>query len=140
MGKKRVNKTEAEILKDMEMARKRTFIKESFYPALEKATVSVDEAAMLMQAVVALIMEEAMQTLRDKKMGAIKERLIKKLCPQDERLGAITTLVEQFDTQTLFEARGHFESMKQVIEQMKMDEMQNRPLSSLQANWDRYLN
>lgn len=136
----RANKTEEQILAEMDLARKRTLIKDKFYPALEKATTSVDEAGMLLQAATSLLMEEAMETLRTKKIKEIKNRLIQKLCPDNERVLEIEQLISNFEDLTLFETRGHFESMKAVIEQMKMDDMRSRKLETLTPDWDRYLN
>ncbi len=134
-----VPRTADQIQRDNEIARKRKFIIDKFFPALKEATISVDESTMLLQATVALVMEEAMETLRTKKVKDIKNRLIKRLAPNDERLLQIERLIGLFDDLTLFETRGHFESMKAVIEQMKIDEMQARKLDSFTIDWDRML-
>lgn len=132
--------TKEEVKRDFKRAQDRKLIKEQFYPALVEATVSVDEAQMLLQAAVSLIMEEAMEKLRTTLVADIRNRLVKKLAPNDERLLQIEKLIDIFHDHTLFEARGHFESMKAVIEQMKMDEMQKRKLDTLIPDWERYLN
>lgn len=128
-----------EVERDYKRAQARKLIKEEFYPALVDATISVDEAQMLLQAAVALIMEEAMEKLRTTLVADIRNRLVKKLAPNDERLLQIEKLVDIFHDHTLFEARGHFESMRAVIQQMQLDEMQKRKLDTLIPDWDRYL-
>lgn len=132
--------TKEQVERDFKRAQARKLIKEKFYPALVEATISVDEAQMLLQAAVGLIMEEAMEALRTTKMSMIRNRLVKKLAPNDERLLQIEKLMDIFNEQSLFEARGHLESMKAVIEQMKIDEMMKRKLDTLTPDWDRYLN
>lgn len=132
-------KTKEQIAGEMKRNQSRTFIKESFYPALKDATISVDEAGMLLQATVALIMEEAMDTLRAKKMKEIRNRIVEKLCPDDERLLKIEALISLFDNQSLFETRGHLESMRALITQMQSDEMKSRGLDTMNPDWDRYL-
>ncbi len=137
-GSKKSPVTKDELFRQQENKYKRDFIREKFYPALIGATKSVDEAGHLLQAMTSLVMEEAMQTLRSKKMNEIRSRIIKKLCPDHEREIEITNLVSIFDKQTLFDARSHFEGVKAMIEQMKIDEMSNRGLSTMKVDWDRY--
>ncbi len=138
-GTKKSPVTKEQLFQQQENAYKRAFIRQDFYPALVNATVSVDEAGQLLQATISLIMEEAMETLRSKQMHEIRNRIVKKLCPDNERLLAIEELVSLFDKQTLFDARSNLEGMKAVLEQMKIDEMTKRGLDTLKVDWDRYL-
>ncbi len=138
-GAKKSPVTKEQLYQEQERAHKRRFIQEQFFPALASATESVDEAGYLLQAMTTLVMEEAMETLKTKRMKEVRGRIVKKLCPNDERLLSIEHLVTLFDGQTLFDARGNFEGMKQVLEQIKIDEMQKSKLSELRVNWERYL-
>ncbi len=138
-GAKKSPLTKEELYKQQEDNYKKDFIKNKFYPALVGATKSVDEAGFLLQAITSLVMEEAMETLRSRKMREIHSRIVKKLCPNHEREIDIDAMVSLFDKMTLFDARANFEGMKAVIEQMKIDDMSNRSLSTLKADWDRYL-
>lgn len=131
--------TQEEVQRDFKRAQDRKLIKERFYPALVDATISVDEAQMLLQAVTSLIMEEAMDTLRATHMKDIRSRLVGKLTKDNERVLQIESLIDVFNDHTLFDARGHFESMRAVIQQMQTDEMQKRSLSTLTPDWGRYL-
>jgi len=133
-------RSKEEIAREMKLKADRQLIKEEFFPALKEATISIDEASQLLSATVAVIMEEAMAVLKEKTIKQIKGKLVKKLCPDDERLLQIEKLISIFDGKTLFDARGHFEAMKAVISQMMNDEMRNRKLDSLKEDWGRYLN
>lgn len=139
MAKPRANKTKEELVNDAKRKQQRAFLIEKFYPALKDATVSVEEATMLLSAIATLIMEEAMRTLQEKKVEEIRNRLIDKLEPGD-RLLKIEALINLFAEETLFEARGHIEGMKSVIEQMKIETFQKKTLDELHPNWERYLN
>lgn len=139
-GTKKSPISKEQLEREMKLAQSRKLIKEQFYPALQEATISVDEATQLLNAAISLIMEEAMETLRTRRMSEIRDRIVNKLCPNDERLLQIEKLMEIFDMQTLFEARGHLESMKAVISQMQIDEMRNRKLDTFTPDWGRYLN
>lgn len=140
MAKSKSPLTKEEVERDFKRAQARKLIKEKFYPALVEATISVDEAQMLLQAATGLIMEEAMEKLRSTLVADIRNRLVKKLAPDGNRQVKIEALIDIFHDHTLFEARGHFESMRAVIDQMKTDEMQRRKLDTLTPDWDRYLN
>lgn len=128
-----------DLQRDIKREQNRRLIMTEFYPALVEATESVDEASMLLQAGASLIMQEAMEIMNAKKMKEVKGRLIKQLCPNDERLLQMEKLIGIFDGMSLFEARGHFESMKAVVEQMKIDEFRGRKLDTLKPDWERYL-
>lgn len=137
-GTKKSPITKEQLLRQQENSYKKEFIKNKFYPALVVATVSADEASMLLNAMVSLVMEEAMETLRVKKMSEVRSRIIKKLTTDSERVIPIENLINLFDKYTLFDARVHFEGLKACIEQMKIDDMQNRKLDTLKVDWDRY--
>lgn len=138
-GTKKSPITKEQLLQQQEANYRKEFIKNKFYPALVAATVSVDEASMLLGAMTSLVMEEAMETLRSTKMSEIRSRITKKLTGDNDRVVVVENLVALFDKQTLFDARSNFEGMKAVIEQMKIDDMQNRKLDTLKVDWDRYL-
>ncbi len=133
-------RTKEQLENDIKRAQKRTFIIEQFFPALKDSTQSVDQASMLLQAITGLVMEEAMETLHTKQMKGIRGRMLKKLCPDDQGVLEVEKLLAMFDTMSLFETRGHCESMKAVIQQMQMDEMSRRNLDTFTPDWNRYLN
>lgn len=139
-GTKKSPVTKDQLIRDQELRRKRAIIVDKFFPALVEATISIDEAKMLLQAATSLIMEEVMQTMRERKFKEIKGRLVKKLCSNDERLLQIEKLLDIFDNETLFVSRELIEGMKAAIEQMTLDEMMNRKLDTLKPDWNRMLN
>ncbi len=138
-GSKKSTITKEQLHQQQERNYERQFVKEKFFPALSAATISIDEAGFLLQAATSLIMEEALETLKIKKMSEIHDRVLRKLDPDGERPLAIENLLNLFDKQTLFKARGYLEGMKAVLEQIKIDEMQKKSLKDLDVNWERYL-
>ncbi len=136
----RVNKTEEELWREMEVQRKRRIVVEQFYPALCEATVSVDEAKMLVQASASLIMEAVLETMKERKFSEIYSHIISKLSPDDVRKPEIEKLFGTIKGENLFVAREIIEGMTRVIDQMTNDEMRERKLDSLKADWEKMLN
>lgn len=144
MKKKTAPKTKEQIAREMsnkqEVARKRKVIVEQLYPALIKATVSVDEAKMLISSMTSLIMEGVLETMKQRKFVEMYDSMVTRLCPDGERETEIRELLDTVKSENLFVARELIEGMNRAIEQMTMDEMRNRTLDTLKADWDRYLN
>lgn len=141
---KRVRKTREQIKKELnnkaEVARKRTIIVDNFYPALIKATVSVDESKMLIQAMGSLIMEQVLSTMKQRSFKDIKDILIETLCPNGERKEEITALISTLEEENLYVAREIVEGMTRAIDTMVAKELQGRTLDTLKADWESYLN
>lgn len=133
-------KTAQELNIELRREENKRFIKEKFYPAVAAATVSVDEATALLQAAGELIMAEAMNVMKTTKIKDVKNIIVRKLAPNDERLLEIEALVGLFDEMTLFDTRSNLEHMKAVVEQMKIDAMRKTTLKDMEPDWDRYLN
>lgn len=129
-----------DLLKKMEVDRKKDIVKDKFFPALVKATISVDEAKMLLGSISALMMEKVMGAMRERKFSEISEDLFKVLTEGGEREEEIRALLSVFEKENLFVTRELIEGMKAAIEQMILDDMQGRNLESLKADWNRYLN
>ena len=142
--KHRVNKTKEQIAKELqnkqEISRKRQIIIHKFYPALIKATISVDESKMLLQAMSSLLMQEVMKTMKERKFDDIIKPLFDVLCTDGQREKGIMALLETFKGENLFVARELIEGMSSSVEKMIADEMQIRKLDTLKTDWDRYLN
>ncbi len=142
--KKQHHKSKEEILFDeknkKEIARKRVIIVDKFYPALIKATISVDEAKSLINAMSTLLMENVLQTMKERKIDEISESMIKILCTDGQRLPEIKELISTLSGENLFVSREIIEGMTKAINAMEMDEMRERNLSTLKTNWDKYLN
>ncbi len=135
-----VPRTADQIQRDNEIARKRKIVTEKFYPALVEATVSIDEAKMLLQAATSLIMEEVLSTMKERKMDEIYDRLIKKLCPDGLRQLQIENWIGTVRGENLYVARELIEGASRAIAQMLHDEEQNRKMDTLKPDWNKYLN
>lgn len=141
---KKQNRTSEEIMKDMqnkaEIARKRNIIVDKFYPALIDATISIDEAKMLISAIGNIMMEEVLKTMKVTKLSEIKEALIKVLCQDGERKEEITKLLNTLEDENLYVSREIIEGMTRSIDTMISDEMKDRKLDTLKTKWETYLN
>lgn len=147
MGKRnktpQVHRTSEQIVADMEREaerrRKRDLIVDQFYPALEKASISIDEAKALLSAFGALVMEEAMKTLKEKKIADVKESMLSVLCADGTRKAEVGALLDVFGAETLYSTRNFIEGMNASITQATTDEQRDRTLDTLKMNWDKYL-
>lgn len=128
-----------EVKRAAEVQRKQKLVVDRFYPALTSATVSVDEARMLIRAISSLMMEETLQAMRDTQFGSISEKLHKKLTEDGQRVEEVRSLLAVFEKETLFSTRELIEGMLQAIEQMIIEDMQARTLNSFEPNWDKML-
>jgi len=141
---KKVTKTKQEIAKQMsnqhEVARKRSLIVDEFYPALIKATVSVDEAKALISAMGTLLMEQVLKTMKERKFSDIAMDLQNILCTDGERKDEIGSLLATLANENLFVAREIIEGMTAAIEASIREEMRIRTLATLKTNWEQYLN
>ncbi len=133
-------KTKEQLVREMEIKRKRTIVVDKFYPALVEATDSIDQAKMLLQAATSLIMEEVLSTMKERKMDEIYDRLIKKLCPDGLRQLQIENWVGTVRGENLYVARELIEGASRAISQMLHDEERNRKMDTLKPDWNKYLN
>lgn len=141
---KRVNKSKEQLVQEQanraEVARKKDIIVSKFYPALVNATVSVDEAKALINAMGTLLMEEVLKTMKERHFDEIAMALVDKLCPGDDRKVEIEELLKTLEHENLYVAREIIEGMTRAIETMITEEMRERNLDSLTPNWEKYLN
>ncbi len=110
--------------------------KDKIYPALTDATVSIDEAKMLLGVFSSIIMEEAMATLRQKKVGESRKKILKILSPDGAREKEIDEFLAIFESETLFDTRALIEGLKAAIEHTIMMEMRGRTLNSITPDWE----
>jgi hypothetical protein len=138
------NKSKEQILDEMQRSqsikRKRTIIMDNFYPALIEATISVDEAKALVQAMGSSLMGEVMKTMRERKFSEISTNVHKILCSDGQREEEIKKLLATLEGESLFDAREIIEGMSNAIEMMIREEMSDRKLDTLKADWTKYLN
>ncbi len=140
MAKPRVNKSKEQIVRDMEVSRKRSIVVDKFYPALKDATVSVDEAKMLLQASGSIIMEAVLKTMQERKFSEIKDMLVDKLSYEsEERRPKIEALLNVLTDENLYVTREIIEGMSRAIDQMVAEDLQGRTLDTLKPDWEKYL-
>lgn len=137
-------RTKEEIIADeqrkAEVARKRDIITGQFYPALVKATISVDEAKALISATNSLLMGEVMKAMKEKKFSEVLDSIHKGLCQDGERSEEIKALLEVFKDENLFITRELIEGMTGAIERMIVMDNRNKTLDSFKPDWALFLN
>ena len=139
MSEPRVERTKEEIAREMEVARKGKIVVHTFYPALTAATVSIDEAKMLLRAISTLMMEEVMKTMKERKFSDISPAILKVLTEDGERVEEIKELLAVFEKENLFVSREIIEGMSNAIEQMLIEDQQGRTLDTLKPDWSKML-
>ncbi len=139
MGKKvkQVYRKKEEILADLkkneDFQRRMKFVKESFYPALCKASKNIEDAQMFVGSITTVMMEIFLGFMKEKKLSELN--LILKLDEKDEKYEDLCEMMKLFDNMSVFEAREHFESMKREIDLFLREETRKRPLGELTVNW-----
>lgn len=137
MKKKRVNKTREEIISDLKnnqkFQEKMKFTKEVFYPALCKATKSIDDAQQNLNIINSIMMEKFLGFMKDKKFSELK--MEEMLSPEDEKYEAIKDMLALFNDKSVFETKEFFEGMKQEINLFVNEENKERALSDLHTKW-----
>lgn len=119
--------------KNAEFQRKITFIKEKFWPALCEASTSVEDATHLLTGWNNKIMEEFLIDMKTKKLHDL--RLQDKLSKDAPNYLKHLALVDLFNDLSVFEAKEYIEGMKEEISLFQREEMEQRPLNSLQVKW-----
>ena len=144
MKPKQHHKTKDELIAESErryeINRKKAIIVDKFYPALIKATISVDESKALISAMSSLLMEEVLKTMKERKFSDISDSLFKVLTTDGERVEEIATLLSTLQGENLFVAREIIEGMTRAIETMITTEMRERNLDTLKPDWTKFLN
>lgn len=135
--KKRTQKSRQEILDHVRnnaaFRVKMTFVKEKLWPALCAATMSVDDANMLLTGFTNIVMQEFLGLMRERSMRDMK--LGEKLDPESEKYEENKELLALFDDMSVFDAKEYLEGMKNEIALFQQEEMKTRPLESLQVKW-----
>ena len=139
MSKKKpqVHKTREELLADLhansEWIMKMKFVKEEFYPALIKATTSIDDALQNLSIINSVIMDKFLGKMKDTTMKDID--VYSNLSKDDPQYEGLKALLELFDNMTVFETKSYLEGMKSEISQFLIDEQKLRTLDTLPTKW-----
>src|ERR1700742_2526676 len=122
-GQPQVHLTAEQLGQKMEVQRKQAIVKNKLYPALVSATISIDEAKMLVRAIAGFIMEDVMSMMKDRQFSDIAPKLLEKLAVEKEREAALKELLDIFERENLFVSKELIEGMSHAIDQMITDEM-----------------
>lgn len=109
------------------------FAKEVFYPALCKASTSVEDAQMFLSSISSIMMSEFLGLMKERKFGDLK--LVDKLDAKSGKYDEIIELLGIFEDKNVFEAKDLIEGMKSEIALFVREENERRPLSDLKAKW-----
>lgn len=139
MGKKepRAQKSKEQIIADLksneEFKRKMTFTREVFWPALQEASLSIEDAQNLLYGFNTTIMQEFLSFMKEKTIKDLK--LEDKLSVMSDKYEANKHLLAIFNDLSVFEAKELIEGMKNEISLWISDEMRGRPLATLNSRW-----
>lgn len=133
----RRNKTKEEIEADMkrgaEVKRLRALVKDSIYPAVVKASISIDDSKFLLHSFSGMMMDKFLESMKEVKFVDLK--LGEKLDLKHEKFAEYQELLALFGNETVFTARELIEGMKAEIEMMISNEMKERKLDTLKTNF-----
>lgn len=135
--KKQVHLTTEQILeqtrRNAERQEKLKFVREVFYPALTKATTSIDDALTNLSIISTVIMEKFLGKMKEVTMKEVD--VYSNLSKDDPQYESLKAMLELFDNMNTFEAKEHFEYMRQEIQLFLNDEQKERTLDSLKTKW-----
>lgn len=135
--KPRVNLTEEQIAAQMkakaEFKRRMVFIKEKFWPALCDAATSIEDAKVLLTGFNNTVMQTFLTLMKEKNIKDLE--LSTKLDAASDKFLENAKLLELFNDMSVFEAKEYIEGMRHELDTFIMDEMKERPLSSLKVKW-----
>jgi len=116
-----------------EVERMRSFVKETFYPALVKASTSIDDAKFLLGSFSNMVMEQFLAHMKIMKFKDLD--LVSKLDPQSEQYEHFKAMVELFNDESVYGGRELIEGMKNEVNMMIDNELKTRKLDTLKTNF-----
>src|ERR1035437_4656092 len=105
------------------------FIKEQFYPALCKATTSIEDALQNLTIINSIMMEKFLGKMKETTMKDIN--IYTNLSMSDPNYEALKSMLELFDDKNVFETKEYFEGMRGEISLFLNDEQKERKLEDL---------
>lgn len=123
----------ADLKKDKDFLKRLRFNKEVFWPALVEVSKNIDDAKMLLSGINGAMMDKFLGLMKEKKFSDLN--LHTSLDPKDPDYDKYLKFMELFADMSVFEAKGNIEGMKGEIDVFILDEMRNRPLSSIKPKW-----
>jgi len=113
--------------------KQRIFVKDKFFPALCKATESINDADIFLQSFSSMIMDTFLQQMKDKKFEDLS--LASKLDQNSPKYKEITTLIHLFDGMSLRDAQHLIDGLKDEIRMFYKRDMGSRKLDTLMIDW-----
>jgi hypothetical protein len=136
-NQKRQNKTKEELLKDLKgnkaFAEKMKFTREMFYPALCKATVSIEDATQQLYMINTMLMQKFLGKMKETKFSELG--LTEILSEQDPNYEALKEMLELFADYNAFDAKDIMEGMRNEINLFIQEENKTRKLDDLKTKW-----
>lgn len=137
MKKKRALRSKEEVLAQLkgnqDFQKKMEFVREKFYPALIKASRSIDDAQSFISSLSTMMMQKFLEVMKDTKFTDLK--LVDILDPKDDKYEALKEMLALFDDQNVFDARELIEGMKSEISLFINEELKDRTLDTLKVKW-----
>lgn len=132
-----LHKTKAELIADLKKSAdfmsKMKFVKEVFFPALCKATTSIEDATSNLSIINSVILDKFLARMKDVKMKDIN--IYSNLSASDPQYENLKAMLELFDDKSVFEAKELFEGMKSEISMFLNEEQKERKLETLATKW-----
>jgi predicted metal-dependent hydrolase len=131
------NKTKEELIADLQKnavwLAKMKFVKNIFYPALCKATNSIEDALQNLTIINSVIMEKFLGKMKEVKMRDID--IYSNLAKDDPHYENMKEMLGLFDDLSVFEAKEYLEGLKQEINLFLNEEQRERKLEDLKTRW-----
>lgn len=135
--KPRTNKSKEQILAELKSNRqfteKLSFVRETFYPALIKATDNVESAVQFLSITNSFLMESFLGFMKEKSFKDLK--MTEKLSPLDPHYEDMIGLMALLDEKNVFEAKDILEGVRGEIELFKQDMFKKMKLEELPVRW-----
>lgn len=119
--------------RNAEFKEKMEFVKNDFYPALCKATTSIEDALQNLTIINSIMMEKFLGRMKEVSMKEID--MYTNLSKDDPKYEEMKTMLGLFDTMNVFEAKSYFEGMKNELMTFINDEQKVRKLEDLPTKW-----
>ncbi len=134
---KQIHKTREQLLTDLknnkQFMEKMKFTKEVFFPALNKATTSIDDALQNLSVINSLIMEKFLGFMKEKTIKDLK--LADNLSGTDSKAQEMREMIALFDDMSVFDTKDLMEGMRNEINLFLNEENKLRKLSDLKPRW-----
>lgn len=123
----------ADLRKNKEWQARMKFTKEVFFPALCEASVSIDDALILLGGFNTAIMQEFLALMKEKKLSELN--LENKLDANNEKSVEMKHLLSLFSDMSVFDAKDYIEGMRNELQLFLTEENKVRKLSDIKPKW-----